>query len=286
MFRMTDNTPALPAYIQKIIDESFNAELEVLAYISKAEDGVVILEELEDKHFANKQFKKYFSILKNLHVTNLEKPDIEMQIVKDQIELITPLQARDSLIKRIKEYWFAIRFCCHMELSVGYLPTMSYTKIREASKKVIDATFSLLENEAKTSISTMGDTTFEELYKETSIDSYKYSSLKGVLIRPACVYVIGGRPGHGKTTFALNLMLRSTAKSAFFSYEMPVKKLQDILVRAEFDIPSYDIKNEKQKIIDGLHSLAEQDRIYLVESSSLTIDRLIAKIRFFYNRKT
>jgi len=281
---MEKKPPAPPAYREELIGNSFNAELEALAYISQAEDGIVLLEEIEDKHFSHKPFQKYFSVLKNLHITSIEKPDIEMQIVKDQINLITPLQTREALLKRMRDYWFALKFYDFMSLSLQYLQHKPYTKMHETAKEVIDTTFNLLENESKINVSVLGDLSYEELYEESSLDEFRYYALEGVLIRPACVYVIGGRPGHGKTSFGLNLMLRGKEKSAFFSYEMPIKKLQDILVRARFDIPSSKIKQERQKIVDGLHTLAEENRLYLIDSSSLTIDKLIAKIRFLHRK--
>ena len=276
--------PPPPAFTFSLLTKRIGVELEILAYIERADDGIVLLEEIEDKYFVDESHKKYFNILRNLHKKTVDSSNKDLLFIKDSLKLVTPNLSKDLYIKKIKDLWFTNEFYRFIELAHKVIEASPLSSIHDTARSLIDNTFKLIEHNAESKVSTFGDLTFKEIYEERAIESFGYKVLDGLLIRQGSINVIGVRPGHGKTTLALNLMLKSKKCCAFFSYEMPVKIIQDKLVRSKLECNSNEINQKKLEICEALHSLSEEKRIYIIDASSLTIDKLMAKIRFLHRK--
>lgn len=96
---------------------------------------------------------------------------------------------------------------------------------------------------------------------ERLIKTYFYNLDKVIGgFRKSELEVIGGRPGSGKTTFALNMAFKMACqgkKVGFFSLEMAEPELMDKLVKAATGLSEYtesDVQNviETKRYIDGL----------------------------------
>jgi len=238
----------IKSFRDKLLNKWMLLEHEALAYIQKAEDGIVLLEELEGKYFCSEKNRKYFNLLKAVHKTTVERPDAEMSIVKEAVNLFNPSCSKDLLLERIKDIWFASTFTDFLDISFNLAKITPYTKMKKVTADFINASFKLLENDSNAEVSTFGDYTFKDIYEESYIAQFGYMALEGLYLRQGSIIVIGGRPGHGKSTFALNLMLKNDLPSAFFSYEMPIKRLQDKLIRAKLNIYPSEVEDKDSEM--------------------------------------
>ncbi len=99
--------------------------------------------------------------------------------------------------------------------------------------------------------------------------------------------VVAGRPGMGKTAFALNIAYNIAKRGGcvgFFSLEMSKEELYKRLVSMESGVPSNKIrdailtKDEKQKIFDATNKISESN-IFVDETGGITITELTARAK-------
>lgn len=111
---------------------------------------------------------------------------------------------------------------------------------------------------------------------------------KYVKLNASELIIIGARPRHGKTTFALNLLLKMAEKHwpepfIFFSYEVNyeqlVSKLISILSKGftYYDVRDhYKVEKEHREIDKATDRLREyENNLYLVNEPGYTVDQII-----------
>ena len=100
--------------------------------------------------------------------------------------------------------------------------------------------------------------------------------------------IVAGRPGMGKTSFALNIArnasMQQNACVAIFSLEMSSEELVTRLIATEASVPSANVRHgmhsemDGRKIIDAMGNLSET-KIYIDDSARLNIAEIRSKAR-------
>ena len=106
-------------------------------------------------------------------------------------------------------------------------------------------------------------------------------------LKPGDMVIIAGRPGMGKTGFAINIALaiaKQHLNVLFFSLEMPAQQILNRFVSIECSINSKSLLNakfdpEESKRLWGNFDTVANLPIFIDESSSLTIQELRAKAK-------
>ena len=104
---------------------------------------------------------------------------------------------------------------------------------------------------------------------------------------PGKVYVIGGRPGMGKTQFAVNLSLRLSKEehTVIFSLEMPGKGLAKRALANMSNLPGYRIDGSKMdadewsEVTRAISVTKEQNKIYIDETPGLSTAQMRARLK-------
>lgn len=106
-------------------------------------------------------------------------------------------------------------------------------------------------------------------------------------LEPGCLHIIAARPGMGKTSYALNVIINCLTrgvKCAMFSLEMSndqiIRRIMGLLTDKPFYIYGYkgsdtDYKAAEEKVVEL------NDKLYLYDEAPLSIDRLGAVARQF-----
>ena len=106
-------------------------------------------------------------------------------------------------------------------------------------------------------------------------------------LRPGQMVVIGARPGVGKTSFALNLLINAAvngASVAFFSLEMSKAEIAQRLLSAHAHIPLGDLRgakiqaNQWPTILDATRELSTLD-VMIDDTPGTTVTEIRAKAR-------
>jgi replicative DNA helicase len=104
---------------------------------------------------------------------------------------------------------------------------------------------------------------------------------------PGKIYVVGGRPGMGKTQFAVNLALRISKEdhTMVFSLEMPGKGLAKRALSNISNLPGYKIDGSKLRddewtqIAQAAQVIKEQNKIYIDETPGLSTAQIRARLK-------
>lgn len=104
---------------------------------------------------------------------------------------------------------------------------------------------------------------------------------------PGKVYVIGGRPGMGKTQFAINLSLRLSKEehTVIFSLEMPGKGLAKRALANISNLPGYRIDGSKMNsdewsdVTRAITVTKDQNKIYIDETPGLSTAQMRARLK-------
>ena len=143
----------------------------------------------------------------------------------------------------------------------------------------------------ETLMANMMDRIKEQISKGSAIlgISSGYSRLDAMCsgLKPGDMIIVAGRPGMGKTGFAINIAL-SIAKQnlnvLFFSLEMPAQQILNRFVSIECSIDSKHLLNgkfegdESTRLWDNFDKIAQLP-IFIDESSSITIPELRSKAK-------
>jgi replicative DNA helicase len=113
-------------------------------------------------------------------------------------------------------------------------------------------------------------------------------------IRPGELWVIGAMPGRGKTVLGAQIALANVSSGhpvAFFSLEMSRADLAERFLSSRSSVsaskvrnPSYIDSNDWRELANCIENLSELD-LYVDDSSSLSIQSLIARARLLVRRK-
>lgn len=172
----------------------------------------------------------------------------------------------------------------------------------EDTKEVVDRAermiLSVTDRDVRSTYSTLSDV-MEQLYTELGEMSASDNKTFGVQtgypgidsrllgLRPGQMVVIGARPGVGKTSFALNLMVNAAAQGAsiaFFSLEMSKAEIAQRLLSAQAKIGLMDIRsgnirdNQWPQILEAVNSLSDLD-IMIDDTPGTTVTEIRAKAR-------
>jgi replicative DNA helicase len=108
-------------------------------------------------------------------------------------------------------------------------------------------------------------------------------------LQPGLVYIIAGRPSHGKTAFALQIManiIKQDKKAGIVSLETPQKNLLDRMVAQEAEIDSMALrkgilpKSDYKKLSVALQTL--KHNLYFYDNMTTDISRLCSECRALY----
>lgn len=106
--------------------------------------------------------------------------------------------------------------------------------------------------------------------------------------------IVAGRPGMGKTSFGLNVLLNAAKagkKCAFFSLEMSSEQLVNRLISSEGEIGQNKLRtgnlthDETYRHAEVMNTLSKFD-IYLDDTSQITVNQIKAKCRKLFNKKS
>ncbi len=179
----------------------------------------------------------------------------------------------------------------------------------EDTKEVIDSAermiLSVTGDDVKSNYSTLEEV-MEDLYNELGdmaasgeqsfgVDTgYPGIDSRLLGLRPGQMIVVGARPGVGKTSFALNLMVNAAAKShatvAFFSLEMSKVEIAQRLLSAQARIGLMDIRsaniqdNQWPQILEATKDLSQLD-ILIDDTPGTTVTEIRAKARRMLHNK-
>ena len=139
----------------------------------------------------------------------------------------------------------------------------------------------------------------EDLIERLHLQEARSSSLLGISsgyprldamcsgLKPGDMVIVAGRPGMGKTGFAINIALaiaKQNLNVLFFSLEMPAEQILNRFVSIECSVNSKSLlsakfdPDETKRLWGNFDSIAELP-IFIDESSSLTISELRSKAK-------
>ena len=184
---------------------------------------------------------------------------------------------------------------CSNAIDVSYGQKIEFDELSDQTTNELIA----LGNRRHTNSVVPFKTLMGELFERIREQSSKGSSLLGISsgyprldsmcsgLKPGDMVIVAGRPGMGKTGFAINMAL-SIAKQGlnvlFFSLEMPAQQILNRFVSIECSINSKSLLNAKfdtdemNRLWGNFDAVAELP-IFIDESSSLTIPELRSKAK-------
>ncbi|OQB96741.1 MAG: Replicative DNA helicase [Verrucomicrobia bacterium ADurb.Bin122] len=124
-----------------------------------------------------------------------------------------------------------------------------------------------------------------ELLRVVPSGFYDFDDALGGGFRPGTLNLLAGRPGHGKTTMALNIIANAAErgfKSLFFSLEMPRQEVVTKMIasRARVDISNITIKRAKDDVLAKVAAAAGAFRelpITIDDAASLGVVDIAAR---------
>lgn len=248
----------------------------------------MIFKELDEKYFDN-HYKTIFNACKKRHSN---KQDIDPVILaadldKSYFNIILNIasdtnyySAFDEYIGKLKEYYCRTQVYNELQLinnDIGNSP------LPELRKKIIDISKLLNIDIEKHNITDMKKgllEAFERLSQKKNYFKTGFSKLdKHLLISPGDYIIIGGRPSAGKTTFAINLMLKMSANQSilFFSFETSQEKVYDKILSITGGVNYSDILNANvyddgySKILVGIDRY-KNNKFEVVQASGMNVE--------------
>ncbi len=114
-------------------------------------------------------------------------------------------------------------------------------------------------------------------------------------LQPSNLIIVAGRPGHGKTAFAITLLkymaVNLSKRALFFTLEMTSGEVVDRLLSITARVSGHRIKTgdlqdaDYQNFCEALSSIADHTDIIIDQTESITIGELRAKARRFHKEK-
>ena len=190
-------------------------------------------------------------------------------IIKNKYILRRAIAYSNNIINRCRtEDGNATQICNEAQLSFFDLGNNNATKSYKRASEFIRPIFVDIERAAKSKDGITGVAT-----NYRSLDTYTGG------LQPSDMIVLAGRPGMGKTTFALNLAYNMSANMKnvlFFSLEMNGVQLVKRILSARSFVPSDKMRNGKitiEEMRDIVRSAEEisQKNFYIYENTLLTI---------------
>ena len=172
------------------------------------------------------------------------------------------------------------------------------TKFDELTDKAASSLIALNNRKQTTSVRSIRDLIMEQIHKIRERQK-NGSTIQGISsgyprldslcsgFKPSDMIVLAGRPGMGKTGFALNILLamaKNNLNVLFFSLEMSVDQITNRLLSIECSVSSQNILNAKldpeeiNRLWDGMGRIKDLS-IFIDETPSITISELRSKAK-------
>lgn len=184
---------------------------------------------------------------------------------------------------------------CSNAIDISYSQKIDFDELSDRTTNELIA----LGNRRHTSSVLQFKTLMGELFERLREQANKGASLLGISsgyprldamcsgLKPGDMVIVAGRPGMGKTGFAINMALAIAKQGLnvlFFSLEMPAQQILNRFVSIECSVNSRSLLNAKfdpdeiNRLWGNFDDVAELP-IFIDESSSLTIPELRSKAK-------
>jgi replicative DNA helicase len=301
--------------------QNLDAEISVLGSAFISNDGLSkVVEELHEDIFYNEANKKIFSVIKDLHTKNIpidstsvtneleKRKELSLvggiEYISDIINSVATTAYLENHIKIINEKYILRKL---IEKSTAIIKSCYDEKddvddiVENAEKEILSVNTDSLGKEMKNiqTILPLVQSDVEALAKDQSgvigvptgfygLDDILHGLHKNELI------IIAGRPGGGKSAFALNIGTNAALKSgktiAMFSLEMSAEELVKRMFSSIGGIEGDSIKtgkmshNDWKRFSEAESELADA-KIYIDDTSSITVSEIKRKSRRLANSK-
>lgn len=301
--------------------QNLDAEISVLGSAFISNDGLSkVVEELHEDIFYSEANKKIFSVIKDLHTKNIpidstsvtneleKRKELSMvggiEYISDIINSVATTAYLENHIKIINEKYILRKL---IEKSTEIIKSCYEEKddvdeiVESAEKEILSVNTDSLGKEMKNiqSILPVVQSDVEALAKDTSgiigvptgfygLDDILHGLHKNELL------IIAGRPGGGKSAFALNIgtnaALKASKTVAIFSLEMSAEELVKRMFSSVGGIEGDAIKtgkmshNDWKRFSEAESELADA-KIYIDDTSSITVAEIKRKARRLANSK-
>jgi len=262
-------------------------EIEALAFIVKTKDGDILLEDLKESHFSNEDFKRFFVLIKKIGVPQYSQVQYDegLQHAFLMIEQSIPTLEMDMIKEDLEKYKIYRQFLSYLKEETEYLRCCAGEIPKEKVEKSFNDLAEILIDSSEKINFLAKDFTLKDLLEDKCIEDMYLSAFQPLTYMPGALYVVGARPGHGKTTLMLNMALNLMTKCAVFSYEMPINALVEKCIRIKGNFLASDIDNRPIEFNKCFDELKDSDNMRFVEASTLIFSRLIANIRFLHRKE-
>ncbi|KPK16872.1 MAG: replicative DNA helicase [Myxococcales bacterium SG8_38] len=294
---------------------SLEAERAVLGGVLLENDAMnVVLEEISPDDFYSEANAKIFEAMTELfrrsqpvdHLTLRELlahsgklasigGDEYLLSLSNTIPSVSNIQAHARIVRE-KSVVRKLIQACHEVVSRGY---GDYGPVEEFLDQSESSIFSVAKERARNPYEHVKDIvmrTFQEIHETANRGEaitglptgYKQLDKLTAGMHPGDLIIVAGRPGMGKTSFALNVAHNACAKAkspvAVFSLEMPKSQLVRRLLGAEARVDGNRIrtgqlhKDDWPKLADAAGTLSEMP-IWIDDTPAITMLELRAKAR-------
>jgi len=207
--------------------------------------------------------------------------------IEAHVHLLTDLAIRRRLLTTAQNI-----------LKIGFDETIGLDEVVDSTSNLIDNAMSLVSNSTTIKDFSENLNTAIENIQESQNDNRDRSLMlipPLVSMRPFVnefmggdLIIIAGRPGMGKTAFALFLahsMAHQNQAVLFFSLEMQAAKLVNRYIQAETGLSKYDFERKltpkEWELIDGVAAQRENIPMYIDDSPNITLAHIQAKSKIF-----
>ena len=260
--------------INRVIYEAISS----LSLSQQPIDEVIVLEALKKLNDSTLgDISKYIVMLTELSV-NEENVEAYAKIVRDK-----------SLLRKLIEACGTIAETARSDAnSIEDVLEAAESSIHEISDQKYSKEFSVIDSLLKLNLAELQDK-FKNPNKKFGVQT-NYEHLDKVLVGMGLgdLIIIGGRPGMGKTSFALNIacnVAKASEKAvAIFSLEMSAGQLSSRLLGSEALVDSDAmlsgrLQEDDWKRIASASSALSKTRLYINDSSNITVNEMKSKLR-------
>ena len=234
------------------------AEFELLSFLAKSPEGLSLINQLSPDMFYLPQCKEIMKALKSLRSNGFD-PSLADLFENDALDRTTLsmisacssyLDGKEAL-KKVQSLWASRRIVDFINSStdISGLQDLLNT-ISDSDQQVQAIRPSMIEN--------------ERFKKSKHFGFFPYRSFQDLSFRSGELFIIGARPGVGKTTWMLNLALSLQGSSLIVSYEMSAEDL----VKKMCNIKAIDLDER-----------AYLDHVFLIDKP-LSLESLLSSIRY------
>ena len=247
-----------------------------------------IFRELDERYFSDK-YKTIFSVCKQRYINKQEIDSIiiSTELDKRYFPIITDIISDSSYYAAFNEYI--------SKLKESYSRTQALRETEKLLFDISDKPLSQLRNNY-IEISKLFDKSIKKQesigMKQGLVDAFErlghkknyyktgYNKLdKHLLISRGDYIVIGGRPSAGKTTFALNVMLKMSKeyRISFFTFETSSEKVYDKILSISGGVKFNNILNsdlletDYSKILNGIEK-HQNNKFEVVEAAGMNVE--------------